>query len=154
MNRAGPRKPLLLLLAATTAGLALYNNLLARRALAVRPLGHFIHLRGTKLHFLEAGNGQPLLLVRGNGARRKTSPQPASSKSRRQISRTCLRQARLRQEHTPGWQTLDRGCPGRPHRCRGRETRNRAYMVVGHSWGAAVALEMARRPPAVLKGTT
>ncbi|RUY12654.1 alpha/beta hydrolase, partial [Mesorhizobium sp. M2A.F.Ca.ET.040.01.1.1] len=65
---AKSRKNLLLLLAAATFGLALYNNLLARRALAARPLGRFIHLRGTKLHFLEAGHGQPLLLLHGNGA--------------------------------------------------------------------------------------
>jgi pimeloyl-ACP methyl ester carboxylesterase len=65
---AKSRKSLLLLLAATTAGLALYNNLLARRALDARLLGRFIYLGGTKLHFLEAGNGQPLLLLHGNGA--------------------------------------------------------------------------------------
>ncbi|RVD60227.1 alpha/beta hydrolase [Mesorhizobium sp. M2D.F.Ca.ET.185.01.1.1] len=37
---------------------------------AVAKLGieRFIHLQGTKLHFLEAGSGQPLLLLHGNGA--------------------------------------------------------------------------------------
>lgn len=57
-----------MLLAAATVGLGLYNGLLASRALAACPRWSFIHHRGTKLHFLEAGHGQSLLVLHGNGA--------------------------------------------------------------------------------------
>lgn len=65
---ATSKHKVLLLLAVMMAGLALCNNLLARRALGGRQRGRFVQLRRTRLHFLEAGRGQPLLLLHGNGS--------------------------------------------------------------------------------------
>ncbi|MBZ9883690.1 alpha/beta hydrolase [Mesorhizobium sp. CA10] len=140
------RKNLLLLLAAAAVGLSLYNGQLARRALAARPLGRFIHLRGTKLHFLEAGNGQPLLLLHGNGA-------SAEDFTTSGIFGRAAARYRVLAFDRPGFGMSPRPA-GRPWTAAAQADVIDAavaklgigrYMVVGHSWGAAVALEMARR---------
>ncbi|TIW27309.1 MAG: alpha/beta hydrolase [Mesorhizobium sp.] len=150
---AKSRKNLLLLLAVATFGLALYNNLLARRALAARPLGRFIHLRGTKLHFLEAGNGQPLLLLHGNGA-------SAEDFTTSGIFGRAAARYRVLAFDRPGFGMSPRPA-GRPWTAAAQADLIDAavaklgierYMVVGHSWGAAVALEMARRHPRSVAG--
>ncbi|TGS19161.1 alpha/beta hydrolase [Mesorhizobium sp. M2E.F.Ca.ET.209.01.1.1] len=150
---AKSRKNLLLLLAATTAGLALYNNLLARRALDARLLGRFIDLGGTKLHFLEAGNGQPLLLLHGNGA-------SAEDFTTSGIFDRAAARYRVLAFDRPGFGMSTRPA-GRPWTAAAQADLIDAavaklgierYMVVGHSWGAAVALEMARRHPRSVAG--
>jgi pimeloyl-ACP methyl ester carboxylesterase len=150
---AKPRRNLLLLLAAATVGLALYNNLLAQRALASRPLGRFIHLRGTKLHFLEAGSGQPLLLLHGNGA-------SAEDFTTSGIFHKAAAKYRVLAFDRPGFGLSSRRA-GRPWTAGAQADLIQAaaaklgierYMVVGHSWGAAVALEMARRHPRSVAG--
>ncbi|TPJ37000.1 alpha/beta hydrolase [Mesorhizobium sp. B2-8-3] len=140
------KRNLLLLLAAATAGLALYNNLLARRALAGRPLGRFIHLRGTKLHFLEAGHGQPLLLLHGNGA-------SAEDFTTSGIFDKAAAKYRVLAFDRPGFGLSPRpvgrfwtaGAQADLIQAAAEKLRVERYVVVGHSWGAAVALEMARR---------
>ena len=53
---------------AALGGLALVNR--ARSEKAKRdhpPIGRFIDVGGTRLHYLERGSGSPILLVHGNG---------------------------------------------------------------------------------------
>ncbi|RWB72403.1 MAG: alpha/beta hydrolase [Mesorhizobium sp.] len=153
MKTARPRKYLFLFLAAATVGLALYNNILARRALAGRPLGRFVHLRGTKLHFLEVGHGQPLLLLHGNGA----SAQDFTTSG---IFDRAAARYRVLAFDRPGFGMSPRPA-GRPWTAAAQADLIDAaatklgierYMVVGHSWRAAVALEMARRHPRSVAG--
>jgi pimeloyl-ACP methyl ester carboxylesterase len=50
------------------AGLALVNQVQSRRAERDHPpLGRFLEVDGTRLHYLERGSGRPILLVHGNG---------------------------------------------------------------------------------------
>ncbi|WP_051334067.1 alpha/beta hydrolase [Mesorhizobium sp. WSM3224] len=150
---AKPKQKAVLLLAAVTVGLALYNNLLARRALAGRPLGRFIHLRRTKLHFLEAGHGQTLLLLHGNGA----SVEDFTTSG---IFDKAAAKYRVLAFDRPGFGMSPRPA-GRPWTASAQADLIQAaaaklgierYVVVGHSWGAAVALEMARRYPRFVTG--
>ncbi|TPI12946.1 alpha/beta hydrolase [Mesorhizobium sp. B4-1-3] len=147
------RRNLLLLLAAATAGLALYNNLLARRTLAGRTPGRFVHLRGTKLHFREAGHGKPLLLLHGNGA-------SAEDFTTSGIFGKAAARYRVLALDRPGFGLSPRPV-GRPWTAGAQADLIQAaaeklgidrYVVVGHSWGAAVALEMARRHPRSVAG--
>ena len=49
-------------------GLALANRVQSQRAERDHPpLGHFLEVGGTRLHYLERGSGPPILLVHGNG---------------------------------------------------------------------------------------
>ncbi|PBC09392.1 alpha/beta fold hydrolase [Mesorhizobium sp. WSM3859] len=153
MKTARPRKYLFLFLAAATVGLALYNNILARRALTGRPLGRFVHIGGTKLHFLEAGDGQPLLLLHGNGA-------SAEDFTTSGIFDRAAPRYRVLAFDRPGFGMSTRPA-GRPWTAAAQADLIDAavaklgierYMVVCHSWGATVALEMARRHPRSVAG--
>lgn len=153
MTTKSRKKNLLLLLATATIAFSLYNGLLARRALAARPLGRFIHLRGMKLHFLEAGTGQPVLLLHGNGA-------SAEDFTTSGIFDKAAARYRVLAFDRPGFGMSPRPA-GRPWTAAAQADLIDAaamklgierYMVVGHSWGAAVALEMARRHPRSVAG--
>ncbi|WP_245489406.1 MULTISPECIES: alpha/beta hydrolase [unclassified Mesorhizobium] len=121
--------------------------------MAVRPLGRFIHLQGTKLHFLEAGSGQPLLLLHGNGA-------SAEDFTTSGIFDRAAARYRVLAFDRPGFGMSPRPA-GRPWTAAAQADLIDAavaklgierYMVVGHSWGAAVAIEMARRHPRSVAG--
>ncbi|TGU36059.1 alpha/beta hydrolase [bacterium M00.F.Ca.ET.156.01.1.1] len=122
---------------------------------AVAKLGieRFIHLQGTKLHFLEAGSGQPLLLLHGNGA-------SAEDFTTSGIFDRAAARYRVLAFDRPGFGMSPRPA-GRPWTAAAQADLIDAavaklgierYMVVGHSWGAAVAIEMARRHPRSVAG--
>ncbi|TJX62528.1 MAG: alpha/beta hydrolase [Mesorhizobium sp.] len=139
--------------AATIACLALANASRARRALLGRRPGKFIEVNGTCLHFLEAGVGMPLLLLHGNGAsvedfttsgifgqaaekyRVVAFDRPGFGRSTRPSGKAWSASAQADLIHAAA------GKLGIRH-----------YMVLGHSWGAAVALELARRHPRSVTG--
>ena len=51
------------------AGLAFYARLVARRVeRAVPPLGHFVEVDGAKLHYVDRGEGPPVVMIHGIGA--------------------------------------------------------------------------------------
>ncbi|TGQ28296.1 alpha/beta hydrolase, partial [Mesorhizobium sp. M00.F.Ca.ET.220.01.1.1] len=113
----------------------------------------FIHLQGTKLHFLEAGSGQPLLLLHGNGA-------SAEDFTTSGIFDRAAARYRVLAFDRPGFGMSPRPA-GRPWTAAAQADLIDAavaklgierYMVVGHSWGAAVAIEMARRHPRSVAG--
>lgn len=139
---------------AALAGAAVYNHLAARRAeKANPPAGKFLTVNGVRLHYLERGEGTPILLLHGNGtmiedwivsglfdALAKTNrviavDRPGFGHSERPRSRiwTPATQARLFLEamHQLGAE--------RP-------------LVVGHSFGTQVAVEMALAEPKDLSG--
>ncbi|CDX21517.1 Alpha/beta hydrolase fold protein [Mesorhizobium sp. ORS 3324] len=142
-----------LLLIAAAAGLALYNGLRARRALRGRRLGRFVDVDGVRLHLLEQGRGMPLLLLHGNGA------------SAEDFKTSCILD-----QAAAGYRVLafDRPGFGGSSRPIGKvwsaaaqaDLINEAaaelgvgrYLVLGHSWGAAVALKMAHRHPGSVAG--
>jgi pimeloyl-ACP methyl ester carboxylesterase len=135
-----------LIVGAGLVGLAVYNCIRADRALARHPRGRYIEIDGARLHFFEAGQGLPLLLLHGNGS---TAEDFITSG----IFDTAALKYRVLSFDRPGF--------GRSSRPRGRLWSAGAqadllhaaaaklgierYIVAGHSWGAAVALELARR---------
>jgi pimeloyl-ACP methyl ester carboxylesterase len=55
--------------AALLGGAALFNHLRARRAEEANPpLGEFLTVDGVRLHYVEKGEGAPILLLHGNGS--------------------------------------------------------------------------------------
>ncbi|AGB44971.1 alpha/beta hydrolase [Mesorhizobium sp. B2-3-14] len=144
-DRDGPKLSTVLLIAALSA-LAGYNHTRAKRALVGRAHGHVMEVDGLRLHFIEAGTGMPLILLHGNGSMAQDFK---SSGIFDQAAKTY----RVLAFDRPGF--------GRSTRSRGRRwsARDQAdlihaaagrlgienYIVLGHSWGAWVALELARR---------
>jgi pimeloyl-ACP methyl ester carboxylesterase len=140
--------------AATLAALALVNHAAARRAERRHPpRGRFIEVDGVRLHYSDRGSGQPVVLIHGNavtGGDWNTSG----------VAELLLKSHRVIIFDRPGF--------GYSERPRGRlwtameqaELLHKALkqldierpVVVGHSWGAIVALSLAVRHQADTAG--
>jgi pimeloyl-ACP methyl ester carboxylesterase len=146
--------PVPLLAAAGLAGLALLNAFAAKRAERRHPpRGRFIEVDGVRLHYTDRGTGPAVLLVHGNmvsgGDWDSSGVTPALQENHRVIA-------------------FDRPGFGHSERPRGRLWTAEAQaellykaakqlgverpVVVGHSWGAIVALAMALRHQADIAG--
>ncbi|MER8421985.1 alpha/beta hydrolase [Mesorhizobium sp. M1329] len=141
------------LLAAGLVSLALYNSARARRALFPHGSGRLVGVSGVRLHLLEQGGGAPLILLHGNGS-----------------SAEDFKTSGMLDEAADKYRVLafDRPGFGRSTRPRGKLWTAAAqadlihaaiaqlgierYLILGHSWGASVALQLARRHPASVAG--
>jgi len=140
--------------AALLGSLALINR--ARALKAARdhpPIGHFLEVGGTKLHYVEKGQGKPILLVHGNGTMLEDWIISGVADELARTNRVLI---------------IDR--PGFGHSPRPRGTRFTAQrqadlfadflklmgaegaLVVGHSYGALVVAAMAVRHRELLSG--
>jgi pimeloyl-ACP methyl ester carboxylesterase len=140
--------------AAGLAGLAAVNRLLARRSERRHPpRGRFVTVDGARLHYLEQGVGSPVILLHGNAV---TSEDFAASG----LLADLAREHRVVAFDRPGY--------GYSERPRGTvwNARRQAQLllkalpalglerplVVGHSWGALVAANMALEAPDAVAG--
>lgn len=136
------------------AASALVNGYLARTAERHNPpLGHFLMIDGARLHYLERGTGEPLVLLHGNGS----MIQDFESSGLIDLAASNYRVV-----------VFDR--PGFGHSERPRhkiwtpaaqaELINKALnqigisraVVLGHSWGALVAVALALNYPDLVRG--
>jgi pimeloyl-ACP methyl ester carboxylesterase len=141
--------------AATLAAAALYNTYRTRRAEREHPpAGRFLDLDGVRLHYLERGEGPPVVLIHGNVV---TAEDWALSGV---LDRVAARGHRVIAFDRPGY--------GHSERPRGRawaatdqaDLLLRALarlgverpVVVGHSWGTLVALALALDHPGAARG--
>jgi pimeloyl-ACP methyl ester carboxylesterase len=141
-------------LAIAAGAAAVANHLLAKRAEARNPpRGKFISVDGVRLHYLEQGSGPPLVLLHGNGVSSKdfevSGLIDALAESHRVI-------------------TFDRPGFGYSQRPRRRLWTAQAQarlllsalaqlgveqpVVIGHSWGSSVAVNLALEAPEALAG--
>jgi pimeloyl-ACP methyl ester carboxylesterase len=136
------------------AGLALLNKRRAREAERRWPAtGRFIEVEGVRLHYIDRGAGPPVLLVHGNGA------MAADFEASGLIERLAD-SFRVLAFDRPGF-----GYSARP-RGRSWSARRQARLlglavqqlgipqaiVLGHSWGTLVALELASARPQSVAG--
>jgi pimeloyl-ACP methyl ester carboxylesterase len=144
----------LLALVAALAAAALYAVVLARAAeRKTPPIGRFINVDGVRLHYIEKGQGDPVVLIHGNGTliqdftvsglvdglsghrRVIVFDRPGFGYSTRPRSRiwTPLAQAEVLQK------ALDQLGVEQP-------------VVLGHSWGTLVAVALALQFPSRVRG--
>lgn len=135
-------------------GLALSNQWLARRAERRNPpAGSFVRLGGVRLHYLDRGRGRALVLLHGNGSmiedftssglvdlaarhyRVIAFDRPGYGHSTRPRHRIWSAGAQADLLHA----ALERIGVSRP-------------IVLGHSWGASVAVALALRHPQAVSG--
>lgn len=140
--------------AAALGGIAAYDAMRSRRAERRHPpAGRFIHVDGVRLHVVERGSGTPLILLHGNGS------------AVQDFATSGLIDAAAEKHRVVAF---DR--PGFGHSSRPRGTvwapaaqadlihdaalqlGLRRYLVLGHSWGALVALQMGLRHPESVAG--
>ena len=128
---------------------ALVNRQLAKRAERRNPpLGRFLEVDGVRLHYIERGKGEPLVLLHGNGG--MIQDFAASG-----LIDTAAKQYRVIVFDRPGYDysTRPRGRVWTPeaqadllHRALEKIHVSRA-IVLGHSWGASVAVALALKYP-------
>ena len=133
---------------------ALFNRVATERAESDNPPGgSFINLDGVRLHYLDRGVGEPILLLHGNGA---TSEDMVASGLVDRLARSH----RVIVPDRPGYGYSDRppGTIWSPEKQAElvRELLDRLGVenpvVVGHSWGAMVALALALVAPERVRG--
>jgi pimeloyl-ACP methyl ester carboxylesterase len=139
---------------ATLATCALVNHHLARRAQEKNPpIGNFMEIDGVRLHYVERGEGAPLLLLHGNGSMiqdfESSGLVALAAKSYRVI---------VFDRPGYGYSERPRGTVWSPgaqaaliHRALVRLGVSRVT-VLGHSWGASVAIAFALEHPEVVAG--
>jgi pimeloyl-ACP methyl ester carboxylesterase len=156
-RRSSPAHPYAVAAAVTVGALALsalVNRHLAKRAEHDNPpTGQFLEVDGVRLHYVERGSGEPLVLLHGNGSMIEDFEASGLVGLAATTHRVIV---------------FDR--PGFGHSDRPRnvlwtpdaqaELIKRALerlgvshaIVLGHSWGASVAVALALKYPALLRG--
>ena len=143
--------------AAAVTGLvacALVNQHLAKKAEENNPpIGRFIEIDGVRLHYIERGHGDPLLLLHGNGSMiqdfESSGLVTLAAKSHRVI---------VFDRPGYGYSERPRGTVWSPgaqaaliHRALVALGVSR-ITVLGHSWGASVAIALALKHPELVTG--
>jgi pimeloyl-ACP methyl ester carboxylesterase len=151
--RSRPAK-VALFAASVTAAAALVNVLVARRTERNNPPeGKFLIVNGVRLHYVERGEGAPLILLHGNGS--MVQDFEASG-----LIDMAAKSYRVIAFDRPGY-----GYSARPRRtiwtanaqadlihAAIRELGVQRAIVLGHSWGASVAVALALHHPEVVGG--
>ena len=148
------RGGLVVLAGMAMAGAAIIAHRQAKRAeFDHPPKGRFVTVRGTRLHYLERGTGRPVLLLHGNGA--MVEDLLISG-----VVDRAARQYRAVAFDRPGFGHSDR--PGNRRWTASAQAfiLSEAFrllgidrpIVVGHSWGALVALALALDHPGQVSG--
>lgn len=144
--------------AATAVGLmvaaALVNRHLAKKAERDNPpAGRFLNVDGVRLHYVEHGSGEPLVLLHGNGS----MIQDFESSG---LISMASKKYRVIAFDRPGFghSSRPRGRMWTPqaqadliHEALGQMGIDRA-IVLGHSWGASVAASLGLRHPETVSG--
>src|SRR3954469_21502194 len=145
--------PALLGSAAALGAAALYTAKMTRDAeRKYPPIGRFLEVDGVRLHYLERGQGEPLVLIHGNG----TLIQDFTING---LVERLSQRYRVIVIERPGYGYSDR--PRRLWTPRAHATLfehalhqlglERA-LVLGHSWGTMVAVALAVQAPALVRG--
>jgi len=136
------------------AAIALLNRQLAKKAERDNPpTGRFLEVNGVRLHYVERGAGDPVVLLHGNGSMIQDFECSG-------LVDLVARDYRVIAFDRPGF-----GHSGRPRNVvwtpdAQAELINLALgqigvssaIVLGHSWGASVAVALALKYPAVVRG--
>ena len=133
---------------------ALVNRQLAKRAeRRNRPIGRFLDVDGIRLHYLERGEGDPLILLHGNGSMIEDFETSG-------LIDMAAKKYRVIVFDRPGYGHSERprGTIWTPeaqadllHRAMEQIGVSRAT-VLGHSWGASVAIALALKYPKAVTG--
>jgi pimeloyl-ACP methyl ester carboxylesterase len=136
------------------AALALINRHLARKAEKDNPpAGQFLDVNGVRLHYVERGSGVPLVLLHGNGS----MIQDFESSG---LIDLAAKDYRVIVFDRPGFGHSDRPrnvvwTPAAQAELINAALRRLGVshaLVLGHSWGASVAIAMALRDPKLVAG--
>jgi pimeloyl-ACP methyl ester carboxylesterase len=130
------------------------NRRLAKKAEKdAPPVGEFVRVDGVQLHYVEQGEGEPLVLLHGNGSMLQDFACSG-------LLDTASRSYRVVAFDRPGYGYSDRPRSKVWTADAQAELLHGALqvlgipraIVLGHSWGASVAMALARKHPEMVKG--
>jgi pimeloyl-ACP methyl ester carboxylesterase len=136
------------------AALALINNRAARKAERdYPPTGKFLTIDGCRLHYVEQGEGDPLVLLHGNGSMiqdfKSSGLMDLAAKDHRVLVFDRPGYGHSDRPRTSIWTAdlqADLICKALQRLSIARA------LVLGHSWGASVAVAFALKHPAMVRG--
>lgn len=140
--------------AGALAALALVNHHLAKKATQNNPpAGRFLELSGVRLHYIERGSGEPLVLLHGNGS----MIQDFESSG---LIDLAAKHYRVIVFDRPGFGHSDRprnvvwtpDAQAKLIRDALAQLGISNAIILGHSWGASVAVALALKFPALVRG--
>ena len=154
VSKASRASAIFAVTAASLAAMTAYNIYSARKAEREHPpTGRFVTVEGVRLHYIEKGEGPPVVLLHGNVV-------TAEDFRTSGVLELVARRHRVIAFDRPGF-----GYSARPHgsawSARAQANLLRSALdvldlsrpvVLGHSWGAAVALAMALNHPDDVRG--
>src|ERR1700733_4343310 len=136
------------------AAIALVNRHLAKKAEHDNPpAGRFVEVNGVRLHYVERGEGEPLVLLHGNGSMIEDFESSG-------LINLAAKNYRVIVFDRPGFGHSDRPRNVLWTPAAQAELINSALhqlglsetLVLGHSWGASVAVALALKYPALVQG--
>jgi pimeloyl-ACP methyl ester carboxylesterase len=139
---------------AVLASVALLNRYLAKRAEQDNPpTGRFLDVNGVRLHYVERGNGDPIVLLHGNGSMIQDFECSG-------LVDLAAKDYRVIVFDRPGFGHSDRPrsviwTPNAQSELIERALSQIGVsnaIVLGHSWGASVAVAMGLKYPALVRG--
>ncbi len=151
---AGALAPALAVTALALGAMAVYNGARARRAERDHPpRGRFVEVDGMRLHYVERGTGTPIVLLHGNGSM-------ARDFEISQVVELAAARHRVIVFDRPGYGFSERPrgrawTPSAQARLLAKAFRGLGIerpVVVGHSWGALVAMALAVEHPTAIRG--
>lgn len=153
-NKAHPVRKVLVALAAA-AGAAAWVNRAAAKATEARrpPAGQFLRIGGVRLHYVERGAGPPVLLMHGNGATWEdfaTSGLMDLLATRHRV--LAFDRPGFGYSTRPSWRRWTAAAQAALLMKAARRLGADSPVVVGHSWGALVALHMGIAQPGRIAG--
>ena len=136
------------------AATALLNHYLAKKAERDNPAaGRFLHVNGVRLHYIERGSGEPLVLLHGNGSMIEDFESSG-------LIDLAAKNYRVIVFDRPGFGHSDRPrnvvwTPDAQAELINQALRRLGVsnaIVLGHSWGASVAVSLALKYPEMVRG--
>lgn len=150
----GSRLDTVSVIVASMAAMAAINLCLAKAAEARNPAkGHFVEVNGVRLHYLERGEGEPVVLLHGNGS--MVQDFECSG-----LIDLAARQYRVIAFDRPGFGHSERprnvvwtpAAQAELLKLALQKIGISRAIVLGHSWGASVAVAMALQDPSFVRG--
>jgi pimeloyl-ACP methyl ester carboxylesterase len=148
------RSKIVAIAAGVLAVAALVNRRLAKQAEKQNPpLGQFVDVNGMRLHYFERGHGEPLVLLHGNGSMIQDFAASGLIDMAAEKYRVIVfdRPGYGYSERPRGTAWTPRAQADLLHRALQRVNVSRA-IVLGHSWGASVAVTLALTHPDIVSG--
>ena len=152
-NPKGSRMSIPATLAATLVGLKVYTDHAVRQAeTLVPPIGQFVAVNGLRLHYVRKGVGQPVVFLHGNDGQLQDFTMSVLDRTAHEYQALAFDRPGHGYSDRPAKEAALPSVQARVLRGALQELEIERPILVGHSWGGALALTYALRYPEAIAG--